>query len=170
MSDRFSAQILIGGNLPKAKVPDFLKALEADGVRHEWGEHYIRAEEGEQALTKSEYGRENGTKVLRFCDEEACYGQFEKVEEFCEKNKLSFDRNSEAYCSYDAETVSFRPGHRDCRFSDQNGNPLVPVSAITRAFGKDCKKVEKMPKDKLVKTLKKLCGLDVPELPEFKIV
>jgi len=73
--------------------------------------------------------------VLNFCDDQAVNGMFEETEEFCVKNDIGYDRQSDHYCEYDAERVSFRPGmnHPVIIYTDSRGEEIVNGDTVREA-------------------------------------
>lgn len=120
MSDRFAAQIWIGGKVSNTErlYPDdegdkttilagLIAALNEDGASHDFGDTTIdpNCTDWDQL---AKYLDENFLLNLK-CDQ-ICNGEFAETEQFCIDNDISFDRWSDHYCEYDAENVYFRPG------------------------------------------------------------
>ena len=97
MSDRFWAKIEIGGQLKRADLSAFQKLM------NDWAPENISVQE---------YADKGWT--IEFEDSEARYGQFVEVEEWCTKHGLTWSRQSDSYCDYDAEVVWYDPlGSKD---------------------------------------------------------
>ena len=106
MSDRFPGEITIGGKLPAGLLEAFLGVVSSSGAKV--GGYEGAAFDATTADGLREVLDENGHLFL--VDDEARYGQFEKLEAFCVQHGIPFDRHSSARYEFDAEKVMFRPG------------------------------------------------------------
>ena len=107
MSDHFPGSIEIGGELPRAKLEEFIAALTNDGPG-------LGAVYEEGGATEEEYRRfiendESRTGSITFSDPEARYGMFDNIEPFCAANDLVFVRRSSSHHEFDAELVWSTP-------------------------------------------------------------
>lgn len=153
MADRFSAQIWIGGQISRTKrlYPDdkdddttvlrgLISALNLDRASHEYGDAEIDFNCTEEELLKHLDGalKRNppASSVLRFRNDQAVLGEFPETEQFCIENDIPFDRNSDHYCEYDAETVCWRPGMESCetRYVDSAGRENVDGETVRKAM------------------------------------
>ena len=110
MADRFPGEIRIGGTLRVADhdpndIDLFLGQCSEQPT--EWGESGQRG-----ALTLDTISQviDEDTGFIIFRDDQACYGEFEELEERCRQLGLSYDRTSDARYEYDGELVRWRPG------------------------------------------------------------
>jgi hypothetical protein len=131
MSDRFCAEIHIGGTIRRADLRSLAEAIESDGGCLDWGGGAPNAEEivtmFEEAAKKKEW--------VSFCDDQATYGEFPQVEAFCVEHAVAFVRTSEAKYEYDGEKAIFLPGKMEkpevfC--ATQDAEPAVTLSALER--------------------------------------
>jgi hypothetical protein len=104
MSDRFCAQIIIGGRLPRRRLPAFLKAVAASDASLEWGDAPFRPKSADDLLAALRVGR------LVLYDDQARFGEFEGLEIACRRLRLAYTRHSESNHQYEAERVDWRPG------------------------------------------------------------
>lgn len=162
MSDRFSAYIMIGGRLPKHRVPELLKAIMNAGVSFEWGESILQPTTEAELLQALHKGR------LYLCDVEARDGEFPELEQVCRTLDLAYTRHSEGKYEYDPITTDWRPGMREPLFRrSSNSSEAIYVSATQ--VKKAIRHLEAGRSGKAKKLLQSLCP-DVPRLPRFQIV
>jgi len=106
MSERFAAEVRIGGNVPAGLLDRFLGELNSAGVRV--GGYDGDPLDAHNAAELRQALDEDGHLVL--ADAEASYGQFEELEAFCVQHGILFDRHSDAHFEYDSENVYLRVG------------------------------------------------------------
>lgn len=168
MSDYIPASISIGGNVLRKLVPGLLGAIDADGLKHNWGEPLL-AWTAERLLEQAA----DNDGLLWLCDEEARGGSFDELEEWLEENDIPFDRRSDAKFEYDGGIQYFRPGlgviEIVWRCTTQEGNPL-----ISHAEGRKALHLLKcggtMNIEAGIKVLEDELGPDIPDLPPFQII
>lgn len=146
MSDRFSAQIWIGGQFSRTArlYPDdtdddttilqgLIDALSSDGASHEYGDACIEVNCPEKDLGK--YLSTDG-KLLHLKNAEAANGEFAETEQFCIDHGIPFDRNSDHFCEYDGENVRWRPGMNapQVTYADANGHEIVDGETVRAAM------------------------------------
>jgi len=162
MSDRFSAYIMIGGRLPKNRVPELLKAITDAGVSFEWGEAIL------QPTTEAELLQARHKGKLFLCDAEARYGEFPELEQACRTLGLPYTRYSEGKYEYDPILSDWRPGMREPlvrRSSNSSEAIYVPAKEVKKALQQlDAGRI-----GKAKSLLRSLCP-EVPRLPPFRIV
>lgn len=195
MSDRFAAQIWIGGQVSRPKTgyccerdaPSVLNGLigeiDAAGVSHAWGDAFVSVSCcGPLSETELlQYLDNEG--FLYFCNDQARNGEFWELEEFCRENNIPFRRISNHYCEYDGEEVIFVPGHDEItRIVGANCKPLVDGDQVRKALEElDRANWESGPIEygflgvpevrfrNAMESLKRLCP-DIPTIPKFEIV
>jgi len=124
MSEYFPAEIHIGGPISRAALPDLFRAICAEGVS-------LKDYDGPQATEESLEEAFREGQVVRLCDAQACYGQFDALEAFLVEQRIHFDRHSDAFCEFSAENVHYRgEGEPLITPADQRGNSLVPCSEV----------------------------------------
>jgi len=128
MSDRFPAEITIGGRIPRRLLDELAGMIASEGVSIDWQYTLDKA-----AVQKAieEAGAKGET--VRFTDDEACYGQFEDLENWLTSHGIDFDRHSDARYEYDGENAHGRGRKRPVIMnSDQSGNDLVSAEEVRR--------------------------------------
>src|SRR5687768_6976870 len=124
MSEYLAAEIFIGGTLASKSVSEFCTLIGAADVRLERGDGRFmphNADELLDARTESD-----GIEVLRFCDDSAPWGRFVKLEAFCVRHRLPFNRSTEGKWEYDPELVVYRPGKPPQAIpTNADGDPVV---------------------------------------------
>ena len=127
MADRFAGEIHIGGTLRVADHdPDDIDAFLAECSQQptEWGEP---SQCEEVTLSTISQVIDEDTGFIIFRDDQACYGEFEELEELCRELGLSYDRTSDARYEYDGELVRWRAGMEEplVEDADKNGKRLI---------------------------------------------
>ena len=133
MSDRFPAQIWIGGQVPDKNISGLIEALVADDASHEYGDVGISKDCTRTELLEL-YLNEG---ILHFKDDEAPIGEFLHTETFCMEHGIAWDRNSDHYCEYDAENVYWRPGKNSSlvfRYANSNGHEIIAAAPVREAL------------------------------------
>jgi len=161
MSERMSANISIGGQLPQPRVPDLLRAILEAGVSLGWGDAAFMPTTGEELLANLEDGR------LWLCDEES-HGEFEELEATCRELGLPYTRYSEGGVETDAELVDWRSGMSQplsqIVSSCDQAIIYVPAEDVQRAL----EHLKAGRTEQARRMLERLCP-DIPELPSFEI-
>ena len=140
MADRFPGEIHIGGTLRVADHnPDDIDAFLAECSQQptEWGEP-SQCEEVTLSTISQVIDKDTGFIIFR--DDQACYGEFEELEELCRELGLSYDRTSDARYEYESSYCtlchgptarsrqSVSPGRRAVR-------PSIPARPWRRQLG-----------------------------------
>jgi len=162
MSERYAANIVIGGSLPKIRLPELLEVVQETDVSIEWGDAPLNPQSEQELLTALDEGQ------LWFCDDQALNGELPELETACRELGLSYTRQSEGYSGYDAEVVDWRPDMEE---------PLVRTGSnagdgtfvLTEEVRKALTHLESNHIGRARELLRTLCP-DIPELPPFKIV
>ena len=171
MSDRFAAQITVGGTIKRSLVEELCGVISQSGAGPDWEGGC----EPQNEADLLELVGENGTMVLHDC--QACYGQFDDLEQFLEEHEIPFDRHSEAKYEYDGELVKYRPGHGcDVFEATQDGRVCVKVAEVEDIVRR-LDSVETLGKRELLRLveevrddLRGVMAMDVPPVPPFVIV
>ena len=161
MSERYAANIVIGGSLPKIRLPELLEVVQETDVSIEWGDAPLNPQSEQELLTALDEGQ------LWFCDDQALNGEFPELETACRELGLSYTRQSEGHCQ-DAEVVDWRPDMEEplVRVGSNAGDAtFVPTEEVRKALTH----LESNHIGRARELLRKLCP-DIPELPPFKIV
>jgi hypothetical protein len=172
MSDRFAAQITIGGTIPRSLVEGLCNEISASGGSTDWGETNCEPSDERSLLNLR---GENGTITLY--DSEARYGEFPELEAFLIDHGIPFDRLSEAKWEYDGEVVKFRPVHELYHLlATQDGETSITSEEIEE-IAKRLDYVDGLSKRELLDLvvqvrddLRSVMGMDVPPVPPLVIV
>lgn len=164
MSDRFAGTIRIGGAIPPHAAPGLLEAIRAQGASLHWGGADFEPRHAKDLVKAAARG------VLVLVDDQATYGEFDRLEAFCAGAGIDFDRHSEAKYEYDAEVVKFRRGMKKpwTVASDQEEGEYVlrrPVDAARRLLGRGTVKHLR----EALRRLNRVLGPDLPDLTPFRI-
>jgi len=120
MSDRYWANIWIGGPMRDELMPEFRQALYDAGLISKLDEDLADHVSG-------------GDGALSFDDNEAVNGNFEDLEEWLILNGVDFNRQSDGYCEYSPCLVVFRKGIGQLDFIlDHDGYHVMRVNDVLR--------------------------------------
>ena len=161
VSERYVANIVIGGSLPKIRLPELLKAVQEAAVSIEWGDAPLNPQSEQDLLSAIDEGQ------LWLCDDQTRNGEFPELETACRELGLSYTRQSEGYCGYDAEVADWRPEMEEplVRVGSNSGNQTyVPAEEVRKALAH----LESNHIGRARELLRTLCP-DIPELPAFQI-
>ena len=177
MADRMAAEIWIGGKVSSQLADQLAYEVACERVALEWGEVAFDPSCGSDLLG----ARTNldGATVLWLCDDQACGGVMEGLEEFLLNHAIPYRRRSDGKYEFDPELIEFRP---DLGWSapqgwitNAEGEPVVPVSflrpiaeALAKSIvGQECDLRGAI--ERATAELSRLLPPDGPPLPEFQI-
>jgi len=130
MSDRFPAEISIGGRIPRRLLDELAGMIAAEGVSLDWQYALDKA----AVLAAIETAASKG-ETVRFTDDEAVCGQFEDLENWFTGHAIDFDRHSDARYEYDGENAYGRGRKRPViKNSDQSGKDLVSAEEVRKVL------------------------------------
>lgn len=109
MSDRYSAEIHIGGDIPRVLAKRLYNEIRDSGGGVDWGEDFPQHIKTLDELIRV-WADQDAINVFHEC---ARNGQFPDLEVFCERNGIAYDRFSSSYGDYTAESCHYRPGWDD---------------------------------------------------------
>ena len=100
MADYMAAHIEIGGKLARTKLKELLSLI-----------HELSAEDYSSSPPNQEYLQTcaDENKPLALYDDQARYGEFPELEEFCIANKLTFNRHSSPKYEYEGQIRFYSP-------------------------------------------------------------
>ena len=125
MSDRYPAEIHIGGTIPRTLLEELIrKVTETGGSLNGYDDSCATEDEVRAAL------REGG--ILDLCDCHAVYGHFQELEEFLIQHHIHFDHHSEACYEYDAENTYYRGSRIFACPANQRGDRLLAVTEVLK--------------------------------------
>lgn len=125
MSDRFAAQITIGGCISRALVPALCAALRKQRATLDWGETPFLP----QTVDDLRAARRvvDGEEVLQLCDAETRHGRFDDLEPFLVKRRVPFDRRTEGFLDRSPQLVAYRPESQLVNFTTDGGEIVLPA-------------------------------------------
>jgi hypothetical protein len=130
MSDRFPAEITIGGSIPRRLLDKLADMIASEGVSIDW--QYALDKAGVRAAIEAAAAR---GETVRFTDDEACYGQFDELENWLTSHGIDFDRHSDARYEYDGENAYGRGRKRPViKNADQSGKDLVIAEEVRKVL------------------------------------
>jgi hypothetical protein len=181
MADRMAAEILIGGKLSRSRAEALCGAIQDQYIALDWGGGAYNPQTAEELVAAVE-GSTVKDGWLRLTDDEARWGQFERLEEFLREQKIAYDRRSAGKYDYDAEIVSYRPGiGLFMCLTNLAGEPVAAVSMLKKIEKKlaalvKSLKCSRVPQERTIPRLenlhKQLCKAlppDLPPLPAFEV-
>ena len=128
MSDHFPAEITIGGSIPRRLLDKLAGMIASEGVSIDW--QYALDQAGVRAAIETAAAK---GETVRFTDDEACYGQFDDLENWLTSHGIDFDRHSDARYEYDGENVYGRGRKRPVIMTaDQSGKDMVGADEIRK--------------------------------------
>jgi hypothetical protein len=132
MADYSAAQITIGGWISRRIVPRLCHLVRQQRLSLDWGAASFEPRSNEELLGSRSLI--DGELVLRLCDEQAPYGEFDALESFLCKQKIPFDRRAEGHFSYPPQFVTYRPrtGHQRW-LSTNDGEIVMPALPVWEA-------------------------------------
>ena len=129
MSDRYPAEIHIGGSIPRTLLDQmFQKVIETGASLAGYDDGCATEDEVRAAL------RQGHTFDLWDCH--ASYGHFRELEAFLIQNGIHFNHHCEACYEYDAQNTYYRGGQVLTMAADQAGHPLLPVAEVLAILNK----------------------------------
>jgi len=123
MSDRYPAEIYIGGVIPRRVLDTLVRKITEAGVSLNGYDDDCATEDEIRAALK-----EGNTLDLYDC--RAAYGHFDELEKFLIQHGIHFNHHSEACYEYDAENTYYRGGKILTMAATQSGECLLPVTDI----------------------------------------
>ena len=175
MADRMSAEIWIGGKLPRSLLEEF----PVSDLSMDWDNTRLASSaEADIMAARDETG------LLHFADIEADWGEFQELEKFLREHKLPFRRRSEGKYEHAPELVEFRPDLKGKRNRDvyaitsPEGAPMVFVSEIEEIAARMAKLSRDRKRsasrrlqawEKLFHKLTLVLPPKLPQLPPFEI-
>lgn len=130
------AHIHIGGTLKAEDVEDFLYAIHADGP-------YLEQDESAAPTTLAELREAlDDDGLLSLADNQANYGNFPAIEQFCLEHGLYYMKHADAKYEYEAEWSVLAPRMKEARSYTSDNNEALVVQADVA--GKLAKKLERL--------------------------
>lgn len=162
MSDRFAAEITIGGKIARTDFIKLFKVAEGEGLCLEWGDTGSMPDTPQELLEAVEPG-----EPLVLNDAEARYGMFEELEQFCFEHGIAYSRHSDARYEYDGEIAWWVPGKEQPRTTTatQDGAPTVCAQALGKLLGE-----AGTPEEKLARVAAYLDDHSPPDIPPLEVI
>jgi len=123
MSDRYPAEIHIGGPVPRTLLDELVRKIAETGASLTGYDDGCATEDEIRAALRE-------GAILDLWDCHACYGHFGELEAFLIQHGIHFNHHCEACYDYDAENTYYRGGQVLTRAADQAGRPLLKVAAV----------------------------------------
>jgi len=156
MSDRFYAEINIGGKVSSELVEDLCSLI--TGYECDPNFPAIAPKTKLDLLDLAEAN--DGIITIR--DYEAVNGEFEDLENWCEENNVSYTRYSAGYSEYMPERKDFRaPNFINIEITTDEGDTAIRLADVLKI-------IEEYPNDILQKIREK--HPEIPELEKFEVV
>jgi len=126
MSDRFPAEISLGGRIPRRLLDELAGMIAAEGVSLDW--QYALDRAGVRAAIEEVAGH---GETVRFTDDQAAYGLFEELESWLTRHGIDFDRHGDARYEWDGENAYGRGRRRPIIVNaDQSGKDLISAEEV----------------------------------------
>ena len=123
MSDRYPAEIHIGGPIPRTLLDKLIqKVIEAGASLNGYDDGCATKDEIRVALREG--------NILDLFDCHASYGHFGELEEFLEQNGIHFNHHCEACYEYDAVNTYYRGGRVLTVAATQSGDCLLSIADV----------------------------------------
>ncbi|NQT37234.1 MAG: hypothetical protein HQ581_07080 [Planctomycetes bacterium] len=178
MAERVAAQIWIGGRLSAEDADELRGVIDTEGVSLDWGDGPFRPSTSRDLLQAR--AQHDDSRVLRLCDDQASWGEFDQLESFLQAHAIPYTRHGDGGGSYNGEIVEYRPGTDPvCIPVDTNGNPIVDVEVVRRVAKALDTAIEQLDAGavrkaasrlkRARKSLRKQLPPDVPPLPSLEI-
>ena len=130
MSDRFPAEITMGGSIPRRLLDELAGMIASEGISLDW--QYALDQAGVRAAIETAAAK---GETVRFTDDEACYGQFDDLENWLTSHGIDFDRHGDARYEYDGENAHGRGRKRPVIVNaDQSGKELVSAEEVRKVL------------------------------------
>lgn len=130
MSERMSAEILIGGQVPRSLIPELCAKITAEGVSLDWGDPCFRPTSAQELLENCV--EHEDSLVLQLCDDQASWGEFKDLEAFLVEHSIAFNRFTEGRYEFNFEWAAFRPGAAPQVFpTNSQREPQVSLKSVS---------------------------------------
>jgi hypothetical protein len=177
MADRMSAEIWIGGSIPESLVEEFCGVLRTESLSPDYGEASFEPQDAEELLD----GTLKDSGLLRLCDDEVAYGEFDDLETWLQEHGIPYTRRSDGKYEHDPVVVEFRPNSGLHACTANKGLQAVvevqPLRKVVRrlqaAMEASAKKKPKKARKQIKQALKLMTRHlppDWPPLPPLEIV
>ena len=123
MSDRYPAEIHIGGPIPRTLFDTLVRKI------METGAFLNGYDDGTATEDKIRAALREGN-VLDLCDCHACYGHFQELEGFLIQHQIHFNHHCEACYEYDAENNYYRGAKVLAMAANQAGDCVLHVTEV----------------------------------------
>ena len=178
MGERMAAQIWIGGQLSARLADELRGAIATQYVSLEFGDGQF-CPDNPQDLLQARVEHDD-SRVLRLCDDQASWGEFDELESFLQAHAIPYTRHGDGGGDYNGEIVEYRPGTDPvCIPVDTNGNAIIDVDVVRRVAKALDTVLEQLDADavrkaalrlkRTRKSLRKQLPPDIPPLPSLEI-
>ena len=125
MSDRYPAEIHIGGPIPRTLLDALVRMVVETGASLNGYDDGCAAEDEIRAALRE-------GSILNLYDCHAGYGHFPELEAFLIRHRIHFNHHCEACYEYDAENTYYRGGKVLTMTANQAGDGLLPVNEVLK--------------------------------------
>ena len=133
MSEKFTAEIWIGGKLKVDLAPEFCDVICGQEVSLDWDAGPFVPQTIDQLLTAIK--DRDGAAVLFFCDGRADWGEFNELEAWLYDHGLPYTRRTGSSDCYDGAIEEFRPGHPLMSLmTNSSGRPVANIEPLQRVW------------------------------------
>lgn len=135
MSERYGAEIQIGGVFDDRQAIRLCELIRDARVELSWGEGVYLPNSAE--VLREACVEIDGVNVLRLCDEQARWGEFSDIETFLRQEQLPFRRYSEGDYSCSSELVYGCPGlGRKTIVTNLDRQPVIITAGVEQVLVK----------------------------------
>lgn len=158
MADRFPANIIIGGPVPRSCLDELFTLL--NDLEEEYNSFCFELATEEDLLKAL-----NDDGLFKGFRAEASYGCFYDLEAFLQEHKISYDRYSDPYYEYAGQQVKHRPDLKEPHIceADSEGEPYLSLSVLKPLLDKETGEAADLER------LRYLLGLHIPALSPVTI-
>lgn len=162
MSEHLPAEIKIGGKIRRSVTETLCKVIAGEGVALDWGEACFRPQTVDDLLSARSDDNDD-VVVLRLCDDQASWGEFEELETFLRDNDIAYIRYSDGKYDLDPECAAFHPEKGLVQWlTDHNRKPVIKASDLKPIAGTLTRLLAalrrgKAPTSKIERTLQRIC-------------
>jgi hypothetical protein len=182
MSEHLPAEIKIGGKVRRSVAAALCEVIVGEGVALDWGEGRFRPQTVNELLAARNDDSDD-VPLLRLCDDQASWGEFDDLERFLRDNDIAYIRHSDGKYDLDSEGAAFHPDTGLVQWlTDHNRNPVVRASELEPIAGTLARLLAAVrrgnaPAAKIERTLQRICDKfredllsEIPVLKSFEII
>jgi len=178
MAETFTTEIYLGGCIPLRQVAKLCHVIHEAHVELDWGSGRF-SPQGPNDLLDNRHSTAD-ISVLQLCDDQACWGEFPKLEQFLVRHQIPFDRFTDGKWEYAPQWIAYRPG-AGLRALETNPakEPIISITDLDQVYARLIKVSEALKQGNhhaalkqnrsALRLLRRLLPAPVPPLPAFDI-